>query len=111
MTIGDKFGKMTLIGRTRKKVIAQCDCGNIRHYSYETLRSKATSKFDGCSDCNKFELRQAAQLDDAYKSRRVFQMYKKTSKDRKIDFQLTQTEIQNLIFKPCHYCGKPPSNY
>jgi hypothetical protein len=102
---------MTFIGRTSKKAIAQCICGNIRNYSYKMLRDKATSHYDGCNECNKLKTRQRAQASNSYKARRIFQMYKRTAKQRNINFELNISQVESLVFNPCHYCGKPPSNF
>lgn len=41
---------------------------------------------------------------------RVRYIYERNAKERGIDFNLNDIDIQELIFKNCDYCGSPPSN-
>lgn len=40
-----------------------------------------------------------------YRYKNAYKYYKLNAKRRKIDFDITQDEFNEIIKKPCHYCG------
>jgi len=61
-----------------------------------------------CKTCN---LKRINKWNQGYRTTPDFRYdyYKRAAKKRDLDFQISLEEFKNLIFKPCHYCGKEPS--
>lgn len=71
-------------------------CGN----ECVTLFNKsAWESYEKCPNCPRIKL--------SYTERR-FKEYQQSAKDRNLDFLLTYEDFENLISKPCTYCGKLP---
>lgn len=43
--------------------------------------------------------------------KRIYQMYKRGAKKRKLDFYLTQSGFETIIQQQCYYCGEKPKKY
>jgi len=39
----------------------------------------------------------------------MFRGYKRSARDRRIEFKLTRDEFLKMAIDNCHYCGSPPS--
>lgn len=113
--IGTRFGKLTVIGRTDKKLQVQCTCGKILTYSSSGLIIKMNRYQDNldlvtCQTCTKKHSREVQANNPTYKAAQIANSYKTTAKHRGIDYKLSIDDIEKLIFNPCFYCGRPPSN-
>ena len=41
---------------------------------------------------------------------KIISQYKKSAKNRKLEYNLTEEQVKELIFSNCNYCGREPSN-
>ena len=103
--IGRKFGKLTVIERIDNTLTykCKCDCGKDCIVIGEQLRSGKT-KSCGClkneDPPNKIQDRERAMLRIEYSTIR--------KRNRAKGFQeiMTFQEFSDMVYKPCHYCGK-----
>lgn len=113
---GDKFNRLTVVEysytnkQRRKCFICKCDCGNTATIQSNNLKSGHT-KSCGCfaretnSKVNKSRFKGERSLIN-----RVYGNYKKSAKSRNIPFDLTNDEVEKLIFQNCYYCTAKPEN-
>lgn len=113
--VGKKFEMLTVIaeagyditkgGRKRKRYLCQCDCGKIKSIRSEHLVNGHIVSC-GCKHKRYFGT-------DAT----FYQVFKQGKNNNKnnyccyADGNMTFEQFKSLIAQPCHYCGKPPSNY
>ncbi len=114
--IGTRYGKLTIISKTQKKMQLQCDCGKVLTYGGQGLKGKLKSysynlDLVSCQTCTKKLFREIQNNSPAYKAKKVIVSYKHSAKQRGIDYNLTSDTVENLIFKPCFYCGATDSNF
>lgn len=111
---GQKFNKITIIKydhsdkRWRKYYLCKCDCGNTKIIHGSALVSGNT-KSCGCYSKEVKATLHKLPNDGGVINHLILQ-YKRHARDRGIEFNLSANEFENLIRKPCYYCGKPPSN-
>lgn len=113
--IGKKFGRWLVnsIAFSKPKLRrvylnVTCDCGTNKNIQSEGLvNNKSTSC--GCLHKEEMIKRQIKPNNYAAK-KRVFNTYKFGAKYRKINFELTEEFLFNIIQQNCFYCDKQPSN-
>lgn len=113
--LGDIYGRLTIEKITDRKygsgsvvVVCACSCGNKKETSMKHLRTGVTQS----CDCLRKELSiNWASLPKGEAGRNeLFNKYKKSALDRRIDFHLTLDEFTKLTSSNCHYCGQKPKN-
>lgn len=78
-----------------------CDCGKTQIISETAFRiSKKISKSCGC-------LKKIGKGESSINN--IINRYKRDAKIRSINYELLREEFKFLIFLPCHYCQKKPS--
>lgn len=82
-----------------KYVLAQCDCGDRYEVSQSSIRSGRSTQ---CRNC-----RHRAQETEGIGS--VIASYKANARTRRLVWDLTDHEAENLLRSDCHYCGDVPS--
>jgi hypothetical protein len=67
-----------------------------------------------CSSCREARLIIDRERRQKYKEENfeeyVYKEYQQSAKKRDLEFDLTQDELNNLIFQPCFYCGNVPGS-
>lgn len=116
---GKRFGRLTVIERkdkvnnkTGKNSIAwicKCDCGNESWVRGGALKSKNPITSCGCRQ--KEGLKARIKKDRiSYLKSNVYKDYKNNARKRNLSFDLTLEEFNEIINKPCYYCGASNSN-
>jgi 5-methylcytosine-specific restriction endonuclease McrA len=110
---GDTYGRLTVLGfshndkRSRRHYTVQCHCGTVKTVQGTLLRSGNTQS---CG-CLAHEQRKATRLAGNHgEITAVILGYKRHASARGLAWNLTRGHVSELIAKPCHYCGSPPSN-
>jgi len=120
---GDVYHRLTVIKEvnqgdyTERRVLAKCECGNIKEYSIVKLRAGRTQSC-GCfkkeqlnkSRRGKQKLRKG-NIEDQSAWGQVLNSTKRGAKRRGYTFKLTLKQIKQLGQQNCYYCGGEPSNY
>lgn len=103
---GEKFGILTVLGYLGtldgKKCMweVKCDCGNLKQVQTGVLKKSLSC---GCIGYNKKPKGEAA-------FNNIVSMYKKSARDRNLEFSLTNEQFKKLIDNNCALCGVNPSN-
>jgi len=111
---GEKYNRLTIISfhhsdkRWRKHYLCLCDCGNEKVIQ-GTLITSGNTKSCGCLSKEVKSTLNRLPNDGGVINHLILQ-YKRHAKDRGIEFNLSRSEFESLIRKPCFYCGMPPSN-
>jgi len=115
---GQKFGNLIVIkyvwhtpkkGSSQFRWKCQCDCGEVSYIRSSNLSDG--SRID-CKKCSK--KRQAAKQvlpEKLSVLHRIFRTYKRSAKDKKLSFNLTLEEFDDILQKNCEYCGETPKEY
>lgn len=105
---GTKFGKLTVIGLSGKRIknrdlwICKCDCGNeVETYSRYLLRG--TKHSCGCIKATSNAMTTMSIV------RKVYNSYRSSAKQRKLNFELELDYFYELLQKNCHYCNTQKS--
>lgn len=108
--IGDKFSKLTIKSIYRdsknRRYMAECvcDCGNVKQASFKNLQ-RGSTKHCGCDKTyENFGLPHGIAA-----KRRLILRYISNAKSRKLEFNLSSKECENLFKGNCYLCGTPPS--
>jgi hypothetical protein len=123
---GQRFGKLVALnyyaseitqvmsdGKVKLKAcwLLKCDCGN----SYVARANDLVDgKVKSCS-CHKriitaeFNTRTKTK-ETHYNVSRIWQGYKRGSKDRGLSFEISKEDFLEYTQMNCHYCGKKPAN-
>lgn len=111
--IGTKHGRLLVLRFDKlhkgyQYYLCLCDCGNEKSISVSTLRRKSTQS---CG-CFSREVTSKLMMKERGKSafNLVIKNYRDSARIRGLSFCLTEKEFQNLIIKPCFYCGKQGEN-
>lgn len=102
---GTRFGSLVILRRGENigkfaGWVARCDCGNETLVSGPGLRL-GNNKSCGCNYGNlNLNIAKCHALD----------IYKRSAKTRGFEWGVTDAEFFEIVAKPCHYCGEPPSN-
>jgi len=108
--IGKKFGRVTVLSMFNKKnhTYAECicECGNKKDIRIDALRSGKT-KSCGCFNA---EVRKR-KTQSKYESHKnlIYHYYKKSAKERCLEFSITRDELIDIITNDCFYCGDSPT--
>src|ERR1700743_1731919 len=110
---GDKFGRLTClkfshIGKhNRSHFVFKCECGKEK----VILGSGVISGNTKSCGCLSSEIKKSKRLpQNAGVITQIILGYKRHAKDRNINWELTRTEFEKIIFLECAYCGIHPSN-
>lgn len=100
---GKTFGKLVVVKKhlsTRNgySYLCKCSCGNTKVIMGSSLRSGATKS---CG-CLRKELNEDTPLNILISHMRA------AAKHRKYNWELTNTQVKEIIQQPCFYCGVPP---
>lgn len=106
--IGKIFNKLTVIALSSKRHksnnkplwICKCECGNETTVLGYSLK-RGNTKSCGCWK-HTFCRKENSSLTQKYS------LYKRDAKKRKVFFNLTKEEFENIITKSCYYCGENP---
>ena len=103
---GKRFGRLVATDKLRgpkgiKKRLCCCDCGK-KTWARTSHLTHGNVKSCGCWN-GKLAFGEAAKNILLYK-------YKYGAKKRGLCWQLTNAQFENLVAKPCYFCGLPPSN-
>jgi hypothetical protein len=113
MNIGEKYNRLTAKAfhhkdeRSRNWWVFQCDCGN------ETITHTGSVRSGNTKSCGCLIKDAAAKRrlpDNHEQVTAILLQYKRHARDRKIPFQLTREQINDLIRQPCYYCGVEAGN-
>lgn len=109
---GQRFGKLTVLGQSsstyisgknRIRWLCLCECGNQTLVQGGSLKN---GRVKSCG-CNQWQ----PQITSKERTINICWKNIKIRAGRKgLDFNLTKSNIGNLIFLPCHYCGALPTN-
>lgn len=110
---GDRFERLVVIEfshndkRHRRHYIVKCDCGNTKTVQGTLLRSGNTRS---CG-CLARDAKKAKTLpENRGVVNQIILQYKRHAKSRGIEFFLTYKEVDELVRKPCEYCGDVGGN-
>ena len=103
---GEKFNRLTIIGFENKKYKCICDCGNIT-YAVSNALKNGTHKSCGC-----LAKERAVEIHTKPNNEAVinynYRNYKAGAKHRKLEFDLSKKQFENLILQNCYYCNSEP---
>lgn len=109
---GQRFGKLVALERVNEERRGflwkcQCECGKLAEVkSYSLLNGHTRSC--GCLVSGGVLVRNLnageAQVRD------IFRGYVTSAKRRDLPWALSLDQLRELVLRPCHYCGAPPSN-
>jgi hypothetical protein len=112
--LNQKFNLLTIISfshsdkRFRKWYNVRCDCGNEKKIMGSAMVSNNT-KSCGCQS-SRFRREHNVLPNNLAVKRQILLGYKCHARDRRIDFNISESDFIELLSKPCHYCGIGPSN-
>jgi len=90
-------------------VDAKCSCGSVKVVKKNNILS-GRSKSCGCTKAKTNNPSWNAKRAQETGPRKIYEQYRYSAKKRDLIFSLTKKEFNNLIDKPCKYCGKEKSN-
>lgn len=107
---GIRFGKLVAIkniGSTGNGSIweCQCDCGGKKNVARGNLISGSSNS------CGCIKVGNRALPPNEACSNAVWNMFVQRCKKRKMKFDISKTNLLQLVIKPCFYCGLKSSNY
>lgn len=111
--IGKSFGRLTVISETEKRRLkstgekywkCKCICGNFKDVATTDLNKKNSKGTQSCGCISSNKDLQTRRL------KRVFTKLKSNAKKRKIEFELNEIEVSELINRPCFYCNSFEGN-
>lgn len=113
----ERYGKLVVVsfagrvGKARECTwLCRCDCGQEKVVRVSHLTDKASC---GCMTkelMREFRLGRTTVSSEDRTVAGVLRQYKANAKTRNITFGITKEDVKKLIFQPCFYCGKLPSN-
>ena len=112
---GEKFGRLTVIGRnypnTRDKKtrwLCKCECGKKTIVRGDQLRRGRTKS---CGCLQKEIVGNLMKLNSGLANMRgTIAAYKRSAKQRGLEWDLTEKQFADITQKDCHYCGAKPNN-
>lgn len=111
LTIVEEYKTRTKQGRSQRRFKCSCDCGKYT----DVEKAKVIGGITKSCGCIQKEMRkslgdkQRLGLGESARNH-VYSTYKKSAKQRDIEFNLSFDEFLNIIVKPCIYCGDFLSN-
>lgn len=113
--IGQKFGRLTLLKRIKKKTdrirvwyLCQCDCGVIKEVLWNGIQAGRTVSC-GCY-AKEINSKRVIKPFGESSFNSLFYTYKNNAKDRGLAFELNKEQFKEITSKNCHYCEKPPTS-
>lgn len=110
---GDKFGRLTAISfhhignHYRSYFLFKCDCGNKKII----LGSGVVSGNTKSCGCLSVEVKKNRRISKNHSEiTAIILGYKRHAINRGFKWELSREVVKEVIKKPCHYCGSPPSN-
>lgn len=110
---GDRFFRLTVVKfshhdkRWRRHYLVRCDCGKEKTVQGTLLRSGNTKS---CG-CLSKETKAATRIPDNHSEvTAIILGYQRHAKDRKIDWCMTRRQVDQIVRKPCYYCGEKAGN-
>lgn len=113
--IGRKFGKLTVLSREDRYInnrmfaflFCKCECGIEKFIRYNNLVNGQTSS---CGCLQKANLSKRSRKSKGHASTHsVWGYYRRNSKLRNLEWNLTKDQFLALISLPCYYCGTKDS--
>ena len=116
--IGTKIGNITVLsidnkGKEKGKYIVQCDCGE-KIISTTTsidsmVRSLEKIGFIGCMKC-RYDFTRNIKMTTEEKYNTIYCRYRKSAKQRGLEFNISLKEAAELFSSACVYCKQIPTN-
>ena len=115
---GKTFNRLTVIKRVdsdkkgQSMWLCKCDCGTVKIVRGYCLK-KGLTKSCGClrRDNARFHIQPDNRLSLGLANmRRAIAYYKRSSKIRGLEYNLTEKQFEKLTQQNCYYCGIEPSN-
>jgi len=110
--IGTKIGEFTVIGH-KGQYILKCSCGNTAKgpttFVSRACMSLAKLGFAGCQKC-RYDFLRDQKMNSAEKYSTIYCRYRKSAKNRGLEFTLSLEEAAKLFSSSCVYCGDKPTN-
>lgn len=109
--IGKQFGDLTVISfhsrdeKNRMIFECKCICGNTKLVKVRNLQRKVSTHC-GCKTTQKSYKRKA--YGESSKNR-LIASYRSNAKHKKLDFELSNQDLEQLFQGDCYYCGTKPS--
>lgn len=108
---GNKFGKLTVIKRSRKKTRKAfwdclCDCGNNYSARGDKLRANLTTNC-GCDSYDKtLKTKELEHGESQFNA--LYSSYQCNAKQKEIEFNINKIQFKLIVNSNCHYCGEQP---
>lgn len=115
---GVRFGRWTVLPQRRRNKrhtewLCKCECGTERWVSGKNIRKQKTNSC-GCLARELTSIRfkglPGKTRNPLAQELAIRHKYERNARDRKMEFDLSITQFKEIIDRPCHYCGAPPSN-
>ena len=113
--VGSKWGRLTVISYLGRKkhgtdgAIGRyeclCECGSVVQRNHSCLTQKQTVSC-GCWKRERIALR-TRKPDTAFMD--LWSSYRKSARERNLEWSLTEEQFRTLTKSPCHYTGRNPS--
>lgn len=110
---GDRFGKLKVVDfhhndkRHRRHYTVVCDCGTVKTVQGTLLRTGNT-KSCGCGFAERGELRRLPNNHSEVTA--IILGYRRHAIGRGYSWNLTRSDVESIILRPCFYCGDLPRN-
>lgn len=106
--IGQRFDRLLLIDRKREKqttsYLCKCDCGNEKWVAHSNLRSR---NIRSCRCLQKELVSKRTRKAKGYSIvTGLINYYKRNAKMRNFVWELSRTDIEQLITSPCFFCKR-----
>lgn len=95
--IGERFGKLVIIGKTSYGYQCLCDCGQ-----YTLVEKYCWGRTRSCECLRKLPRGEASRNN-------LLQVYMYGAKSRKLSWNISNTTFNSLLQSNCYYCGVFPS--
>lgn len=120
---GQVFGRLTVKGlhhciKEKSFWTCECECGTIKVVSGRSLRGNST-KSCGCLRVDTTRMmgkRSKGRISKTSKNPReahlnlIISRYKASSRNKGLEFNLTNEEFSLISTRDCHYCGESPKS-
>jgi hypothetical protein len=109
INIGDQFGWLTTISRSKAGWVCHCKCGKEHKVQqHHLLQGRVTS----CG-CNKGKGRRGKHIPALQRAgsafRKLLTRYKQAAKSRRLEWELSEKEFRVLTSSPCYFTGRLPT--
>lgn len=116
---GERYGRLTVKSYVKgSRWLCVCDCGsecivrtaNLRPYSKNPTRSCGCLKKELTRAAFKGRASPTRLPDKVAAANALYGAYQRQAEERDLEFSLEREEFEQLLWKPCHYCGSPSGN-